>query len=444
LRGHAVSVRRDWLTFPNQSSTVVNVNLGLLRHRDFRHLFAADSISQVGSQVTLIALPLVAVVALHASAFEVGLLAASGTAAFLLIGLPAGAWVDRMRRRNVLIVGDVGRAVLLASVPVAWWFDVLGMAQLYVVSLLVGVLTVFFEVAYQSYLPHLVGPEHLVEGNSKLQVVQSVAILGGPTLGGLLVQVITAPVAIAVDAVSFLGSALFVGAIGKREARPPRAPNAHLGREIAEGLRFVFGNRLLRAIVACTGTSNLFHTTMDALLILYFARELGLSPGVIGIFYSAYGVGGILGSFVVTPAARLLGQGPSLWLAILTTGLAGLFVPLAEPGWRFWVAAAMGVIHGVGVIVYNVNQLSFHQRLTPDRLLGRMNATVRFVVWGTIPLGGVLGGTLAAWLGVHTALWVGAIGQLLAVLPVLLSPLRSMRALPSPESGHAEPVQDPV
>jgi MFS family permease len=420
------------------------VNLGLLRHRDFRRLFAADSVSQVGSQVTLLALPLVAVVALHASAFQVGLLAASGTAAFLLIGLPAGAWVDRLRRRNVLIVTDLGRALLLASVPAAWWLGVLRMPQLYAVSLLVGGLTVFFEVAYQSYLPHLVGAEHLVEGNAKLQVVQSVAMLSGPTVGGLLVQALTAPVAIVLDAISFLGSALFVGAIGKREARPPRVPGAHLGREIAEGLRFVFGNRLLRAIVACTGISNLFHTVMDALVILYFARELGLSAGLIGIFYSAYGLGGIAGSFLIGPVVRLVGQGPALWLSAGAIGLAGLVVPLAAPGWRFWLAGVSGVVVGAGVIVYNVNQLSFRQALAPDRLLGRVNATVRFVVWGTIPLGGLLGGALATWFGVHAALWIGALGQLLAVLPIVLSPLRSMRALASPESGQAEPVQDAV
>lgn len=193
--------------------------LGLLREYDFRQLFVADTVSQVGSQVSLLALPLVAVLVLGASNLEVGVLAACGTLAFLLVGLPAGAWVDRLRRRGVLIVADVGRALVLGSVPLAWVLGVLSMPQLYLVAVVTGVLTVFFDMAYQSYLPHLVGRERLVEGNAKLEAVRAVGQVAGPSGAGLAVQVLTAPVAVAVDAVSFLGSALFVGRIRSRETR---------------------------------------------------------------------------------------------------------------------------------------------------------------------------------------------------------------------------------
>jgi MFS family permease len=419
---------------------------GLLRDRDFRQLFLADTISQFGTQITMIALPLVAVLALHATAFEVGLLAACETAAFLLVGLPAGAWVDRMRRRVVLVNGDLGRAVLIGSIPVAWWTGVLTMPQLYAVAVLAGVLTVFFDVAYQSYLPHLVGTDKLVEGNSKLQAVGSVAQLTGPALGGLLVQWLTAPFAIGLDALSYLGSAAFVGLIRKREARVARKPDAHLGREIAEGLRFVLANRLLRAIAACTATANLFGGILTTMLILYLARDLHLAPGAIGLFLSTFGMGALIGVALVAPSARLLGQGPTIWVSILLGGLAGLLIPVGAPGWRLWLAAGGGVVSGVMTVVYNVTQVSYRQALTPDALLGRMNATMRFLVWGTLPLGGLLGGVLGTVFGVHQALWIGAAGETLAAVPVFFSPLRTQRELraetPSPEvPAEPNPVE---
>jgi MFS family permease len=413
--------------------------LGLLRDHDFRQLLIADTISQLGTQVTLIALPLVAVLTLSAPEFQVGLLAACGTAAFVLVGLPAGAWVDRLRRRNVLIVGDVGRAVLLASIPLAWWAGVLTMWQLYAVALVTGVLTVFFDVAYQSYLPHLVGRDNLVEGNSKLEIVHTSSRVGGPALGGVVVQWLTAPFAVAADAVSFAASALFVGLIRKREPRPERAPDAHLGREIMEGLRFVFGNRLLRAIAACTGSFNLFNGIFTAMEVVFFVRELHLTPGQIGLYFSIGSAGGLLGVFLVKPVVRWLGQGPAIWVSTATTAPFALLLPLAEPGWRTWLAAAGGIMISIGVVVYNVTQVSFRQGLTPERLLGRMNATMRFLVWGTIPIGGLLGGLLGEWLGARNALWVGAIGGCLAFLPTFLSPLRNMRELPTRPDGEPEP-----
>jgi MFS family permease len=417
-------------------------SLGLLRDHDFRQLFVADTISQIGTQVSVLALPIVAVVTLDASPFQVGLLVMFEFLAFLLVGLPAGAWVDRMRRRNVLIVGDIGRAVLLGSVPVAWWTGTLTIWQLYVVALFTGVLTVFFDVAYQSYLPHLVGSDNLVEGNAKLEAVRGVNQIAGPTGAGFLIQALTAPVAVLVDAVSFLGSALFVGLIRKREPRPERGPDAHLGREISEGLRFVLRNRLLRSIAMCTGSANFFNTILFSMIIVLLAGELRLGAGMIGLMFSIGAIGGLVGAFTARRIVKWLGQGPTIWLSIAVAAPFALLVGLIERGPLLWVGAFGFAVSGLGGVVYNITQVSFRQRLTPERLLGRMNATMRFLVWGTMPVGSVVGGALGEWVGVRSAIWIGAIGGCLAFLPVFLSPLRTMRELPTtPTDSEAELVR---
>ncbi|MEV0131859.1 MFS transporter [Dactylosporangium sp. NPDC050688] len=417
------------------------MEIGLLRDRDFRLLFTADTISQVGTQVTLLALPLVAVLTLDATALEVGVLAACETAAFLLVGLPAGALVDRLRRRETMIVADVVRAVVLASVPLAWWTGTLQMPQLYVVGLLCGVCTVFFDVAYQSYLPFLVGKEHLVEGNARLEMVRSTSQIGGPTVAGGLVKLLGGPIAIATDAASYLVSALFLWRIRRFEERPARKSDAHLGREIMAGLRFVLGNPLLRAISMCTGTGNFFGAIFNAMLIVYLARDLALSPALIGLYFSVTGLGALAGAFLVGPFVRWFGQGPAMWIAMLVASLGELLVPFARADWRLWLAASGGILFGIGVVVYNVTQVSFRQTITPDELLGRMNATMRFIVWGTMPLGGLAGGLLGATIGVHPTIWVACTGMLISVVPLLLSPLRKLRELTSAPSAGTEAVR---
>ena len=419
----------------------------LLRHGDFKRLWAADALSQAGTQVTFIAMPLLLIKVLDAGPFEVGLLTTFEFLAFLLVGLPAGVWVDRMRRRNVLIVADLVRGLLYGSLPLAWWLDVLTLAQVYAVALVAGVCTVFFDVAYQSYLPHLVGRDNLVEGNAKLQGTQSVAQVAGPTVGGVLVQALTAPYAILVDAATYLWSAVWVGSIRSREPRPERAPDRHLGREMKEGLAFVLGNRLLRAITACTATANLFsNVAMTVFVVLLASKDgLNLSAGTIGLLFSATAVGGLLGAMVARRFAGWVGQGPALWISIAVTAPAMLPMPFVQRGWLLWLVAASSVFIGVAVVVYNITQVSFRQLLCPEQLLGRMNATIRFAVWGTIPIGALLGGILGATIGLRPTLWVAVVGSALAVLPVLLSPLRTMRELPTeyvPEG--VEPGGPPV
>jgi MFS family permease len=365
----------------------------------------------------------------------VGLLATFEMLAFLVIGLPAGAWVDRMRYRWVLVVNDLLRAAALASIPIAQGFGVLGIGQLYAVALLTGVCTVFFDVAYQSYLPQLVERSELVEGNAKLQASESVSQIAGPAAGGVLIQALTAPYAIVVDAVSFLWSAAWVISIRARPPRPERKADRSLRREIGQGLRFVLGNRLLRSIAMCTGTSNLFSNVSFAVYYILLARQLHLSAGIIGLFTSIAAVGGLIGSLVASRFAKWVGQGPAIWISIVFAIPSEFVVPFVHRNWTLGLLAAGQLVMWASVVVYNITQVSFRQGVCPPDLLGRMNATMRFLVWGTIPLGAFLGGVLGSTIGVRPTLLVAAIGGSLCVFPVFFSPLRRMRELPQ----YAEP-----
>ncbi|MEO6091224.1 MAG: MFS transporter [Umezawaea sp.] len=410
--------------------------MALWTHRDFRLLWAGDTVSQFGSSIERTVLPLLAATTLAASPWEMGLLSAAGTAAFLLIGLPAGVWADRMRRRPLMITTDLLRAGLLLSVPLAWWFGVLTLAQLVAVALLVGVCTVFFDVAYQSYLPSLIGREHLVEGNSKLQASQSVAEVSGPALAGGIAQGIGAANGVLATGIGYLSSALFLWRIKTVEPAPRSHEGRKLRTDIAEGLRFVFDNKSLRAIVSCTGTSNFFSGFEMAVVILFLVREVGLSEGVVGLLLSAGGVGGVLGALTANWWIQRLGQTRTIWLAMLFTQPFGLLLPLTANDWRVGLSMAGMAVAAYGVIIYNVSQVSFRQTLCPDHLLGRMNASIRFLVWGTIPLGGLVGGVLGGWAGLRTTLWIAMIGQVLAVAWVLFSPLRTTRDQATTVSEH--------
>lgn len=417
------------------SAELVRRRGGLWHHLDFRRLWIGETVSQFGSAISLLALPLTAILVLHASTFEVGLLATFESIAFLLIGLPAGAWVDRMRFRWVLITNDVVRFVALASIPLAQALGGLTIGHMYAVALVVSVSTVFFDVAYQSYLPELVARDALVEGNAKLQASESVAQVAAPSIGGLLIQALTAPYAVLVDAVSFLWSASWVRAIEARVPKPERKPDRHLGREIAEGLRFVLGNRMLRAIAICTGSGNLFTSMGFALLYVLLARDLDLSPGVIGLISSLPAVGGLIGSLVAARIARRFGQGPTIWISALIFGVPMFIYPFLHRDWTLGLLAVGSIVFWSAGVVYNITQVSFRQGLCPPHLLGRMNATIRFMVWGTMPVGAFLGGVLGTAIGVRETMLVAAIGGMFPWLSVYLSPLRTMRELPSYVSG---------
>lgn len=418
---------------------------GLWRHPDFIKLWSAETVSRFGSEISGLALPLAAIIVLDATVFEVAALGVVEFMPFLLVSLPAGVWVDRLPRRPILVVADVGRAALLASIPIAYGLDALTIWQLYIVGFLVGTFTVFFDVAYQSYLPSLVERGQLIEGNSKLEISRSGSQIAGPGLAGLLVGWLTAPVAILVDAFSFVGSALFLFRIRRREnliQTPVEGePRRRMRGEIAEGLRYVLRHRYLRNIAACTATFNFFGSFIGAIVIVYAVRVLDMSPVLIGLVLTFSNVGPLIGALTANKISGRIGVGPTI---ISSTAIAGpmfLSVPLAPHGHAsIAVLAPAFAVGGLANVVYNVTQVSLRQAITPERIQGRMNSVMRFIVWGTIPLGSLLAGALASKIGLRQTLWIGGIGCCLPFLPVLFSPVRSLRELP--ESAEEEPATD--
>jgi MFS family permease len=408
----------------------------LLRNRDFVRLWTAESVSQLGSQVSLLALPLLAIKTLDASTFAVGALRAVEIAPFLLIGLQAGVVVDRRARRPVLIVGDIGRAIVLMSIPVAWWLGVLTLGQLFVVVFLTGVLTVFFDVAYQSYLPALVDSDQLADGNAKLQMSESGAAIAGPGLAGTLVQLVGAPVAVVADAVSFVLSAASVFLIRRPEPSIEASPDTErptMRAEIGEGLRWVLGHPALRAIAGCTATSNLFSSMLTAVLLVYVVRTLHYSAGIIGLFFTLGNVGFLTAAAFAARVGRWLRLGTAIWSSILICQIGFIVVAFAPRAHAFpWLVAGM-VLFAAGGTIYNVSQVSYRQAITPNRMLGRTNATMRFIVWGTMPIGSIAGGVLGTVIGLRPTMMIAAVGGLFATCFVLTAPVRNLETVSGPE-----------
>jgi MFS family permease len=409
----------------------------LWRRRDFMLLWSGQTVSEVGSAVTQLALPLLAVITLEASTFEVGLLTACTNLAFLVVALPAGAWVDRWRRKPVLVCGDFGRVVLLGSIPLAQALGVLQLPQLYLVAVLAGVLTVFFDVAYQSYVPMLVEPMELVDANGKIGASQAFGQVAGPSVAGVLIGSIGAAYAIVIDAASFLVSGGLTSAIRRIEDKPePRPSHRSLRDDIRDGLSFVVGHPILRRIVGCTGTSNFFSSAFLAVEAVFLVRVLGASPGVIGLVFSLGSVGGLIGGAFAGRIARRVDSARVIWMSIVVTGPFQFLAALAIPGWGVALVGISAFAMSIGGVVYNSAQVSYRQAICPAVLLGRMNASVRFIVWGTMPLGGLAGAIAGALIGVRATVILSAIGQTLAALWLVFSPLFGMRDIPAaaPES----------
>jgi MFS family permease len=398
-------------------------------------LWTGQTISEFGSQVSGLAIPWIAAVGLHASPLAFTLLGMLGFLPFILFALPAGVWVDRLRRRPILIGGDAARAALLAAIPVLWAFDVLRMWQLLALQFAIGIFTVFFDVAYQSYLPALVDRNELVEGNSKLQLTVSVAQVAGPSAAGGLIAALTAPYAIALDSVSFVVSTLFMLRIRKPETRPERvqgAPKPRMWPEVKEGLRWVVHHRWLRAIAACTGSSNFFSTIAFSIALLYFTRSLHLSAFEVGAVFGVGSVGSIVAALVANRMQQKLGVGRTILISTMMASAALLAYPLAPRSYPLPLLIAGNALFGFGAVAYNITQVSLRQAITPERLQGRMNAAMRWIVWGTIPLGQVAGGAIATAWGLRPALWVGAIGGFFTFLPIALTSVRSIVDVPEP------------
>ena len=415
---------------------------GLWRHGDFLKLWSAETISQFGSQVGQLALPLVAILALESSPFEVAALGTILFLPFMLFAIPAGVWVDRLPRKPILIFGDFGRFLLLATVPLAYALDALTIWQLYAVGFTYGICTVFFDVAYQSYLPSLLTRDQLIDGNSKLEISRSASQLGGPGLGGITVQLLTAPYAVLADAVSFLVSGLFLLRIRTVEEIPVREAGAArpsmLG-EAREGLGYVLRHRYLRAIAGTTAISNFSSSLAFAVFLVYAVRTLGLSAAVIGILFSLGAIGSMTGAITARRVSARLGVGPTIVASAFVFGPAMVLVPAAPASFPYPFLVAGIILFGVAGVIYNITQLSYRQAVTPERMLGRMNSVMRFIVWGVMPIGSLLGGALATEIGLRETMWIGAAIGCASFLPVLLSPVRGLRAMPEPSPAVEPP-----
>jgi predicted MFS family arabinose efflux permease len=406
----------------------------LLRQRPFRRLWIGESVSFLGDQVSLLALPLLGVLTLDASAAEMGLLTALGWAPHLLFSLFAGTWIDlRARRRPIMVAADLGRAALLTSIPLAGALGALTIAQLYAVTFGVGVLTVFFDLCWSSFLVAVVPRDQLVDANSKLMISRSASNIAGPSLAGGLVQALGAPVAVLVDAVSFLVSALFLRSIDVDELPLERREDEGALHRLREGVAFLLRHPVLRAGVACTSTLNFFTYIWFAIFVLYASRELGLSAGAIGLILGVGAVGGLFGALVAARLGRRIGIGPAIVLGAVLFPAPTVLFPLASgPQWaRAAFLLAGEFVASVGVMVFDVNQNSLNVLLTPHRLRARIAGASRFFNYGTRPLGALAGGALGEAIGLRTTIWVGVAGSLFAVLFLLVSPMPSIREPPS-------------
>lgn len=421
---------------------------GLWRHRDFLKFWAAQTISLFGSEITYLALPLLAALTLGASPAEMGILTAAGTLPYLAFGLVAGVWVDRLRRRSLMVAADIGRALLLVSIPSAAWLGLLRVELLYAVAFFAGTLSLLFAVADNAYLPSLVRRDQLVEANGKLALSTALTEGAGPGLASLLVQALTAPVAILLNALSFGTSAALLSLIRTQESGSTAETDAEVWgvwRELGAGLRFVMSEPLLRSTTALSGLLQLGGGVTDALLVYYVTATLGLPPTVIGLFFAVGSVSALLASLFGVRVTRWLGVGPTVVASVLLMSVGWLGVPLASGPTPVLVVTMVssGLLSGFGNTTYNINVASIRQAVTPNRLLGRVGSSNLFVGYGALPIGALLGGAVASRIGVRETLLISMLAQLPLLLALLLtSPLPKLRTLPSFLAGGAAQERD--
>ncbi|GAA3799409.1 MFS transporter [Sphaerisporangium flaviroseum] len=408
----------------------------LWRHRDFMLLLSGQTASLLGAEVSTLALPLIAVLVLDASVMQVGVLAALHSVPVLLASLQAGAIVDRSRKRPIMIASNLVAAAVMASVPVAAVAGALGMPHLYVVALLAGLCEVFFGAAYQSYPPNLLGPERLLDGNAKLATSLSLAVITGPILGGGLITLVGAARAVLADALSFLVSAVTVMLIRTPEPDPgPRPSGARLRMEIAEGLRFTLRHPMLRPVILSGAVCAFLLAGVRAIWTVYLVRELGWSAAVLGLVWGISGVGGTIGGLVASRLGARYGLPRVMLVARLGYPVTYIPLVLISPGVAGQVVITIAfTVELVAAFVYNITHSSFRQLVCPPRLLGRMNATNRWLSWGAAPLGALLAGTLGSLLGLRTTLVGFVVALAVPALILWLSPLRALRDVPVHES----------
>lgn len=410
------------------------LNSELWRHRDFMCLWAGQTVSNIGSAVTLLALPLAAVVSLRASTLQIGLLSSAATGAWLLVALPAGIIADRVPRRTLMLACDAARMILVGSVPLAALVHMLTLGQLYLVAFMTGAATVLFSISYQSYLPALVNREHLVEANGKLQISQEMADLAGPGLAGGLVGFLGAAVTMIMDSFSYAVSVVSLLLIRSRELPnlPAKRDPSHAGvlRELMAGLAFVRREPVLRRTAEYCATFNLCACMSVSLELIFLVRILHVRPAYTGLVLAASALGGVIASATARSLSRIFGSVRIICVSALGFAPIWLLIPLARSGWGILLFIAGSAGRSFSIVLFTIAQVSYRQAVCPRMLLGRMNAAMRWIMWGTIPFGGLLAGVLGSAIGIRPALWLSAAVAWGAGLLLFFSPLRAMRDLP--------------
>jgi len=402
----------------------------LWRHRDFLLLWGGQTVSRIGDQFTGLAVPYIAVWLLGAGPVETGILGAASTFPFLIFGLLVGVWADRRERRRVLIFADLGRGAMIASIAVLGIAGLLQLTYLYVISFLIGVLTVFFDVAYQAYLPSIVERDQLVDANSKLETSNTLAGTTGPTIAGAVIHALRAPFAMLVDAASFFFSAATLAAIRTRETVVAAPSGVSIFAQIGEGLRIVVSDRRLRHIAMCTAWANFFSSAIFSALLFVLLNQLGFEAVTLGLLFTFASLGGVVGALVSGRIADRIGVGPAIVAGAVLFGVPMLPLPFVTAAIALPFLAVILGVSFFGNLLYNINQVSFRQAIVPIRLQGRLNATMRTIVWGTLPLGALTGGFLGEVIGLRPAILLSVVAGSVSFLWVLFSPVRGIREMP--------------
>jgi MFS family permease len=409
----------------------------VLRNRNFQYLWAGQTVSAIGDQMTGLALPVLAITMLHASEWQIGMMNAAGMSMFLLIGLPAGAWVDRWLKRRVMIFADLVRALVLLSVPVAWWAGVLDVTYLIVGAAIISAANVFFDVAYQSVLPIMLPKDQLSKANSALETTKQTSMLLGPAVIGFLLTIVKAPILMVADSISYFVSLFSIGLIKMDESTIAKKDRGRLRDEIAEGVKFVTKHPIIGRITASTATFNFFNSGVNTLVPILVLRNMDVSPALFGLVFSIGAGAALVGALSAAKIGKLIGQGNTVIAALMLSAVASFGFPLAAvigDASALPIVMVTGSLIGFSSLVFNITQVSARQALCPEHLLGRMNASIRFFVWGVMPISALLAGAFATWFGLAPVLLVGAIGAVLSTWFIFASPLRGLKTIvPSAE-----------
>ncbi len=410
----------------------------MFRNPDHRLLLVSVAASQVGLQIAYFSVSIIAVVVLDLSEAQIGVLNAMDQIALVMFGLLVGAWVDRMRRKPIVVVSEALRAVLMLSIPVAWMLDALAAWQLYAVMFLLGLVSVFFDVAQGSYVPMLIDNDRLTGANSHIQGLRSASDTGGPLAAGPLVSLLTAPVAVAVAVASFAVSAFSMWRIRFQEPDPVEPEKPNLRAEIAQGIRFILKDPIVRTVAFSSAWCNLSVGAFQAMLVVFLIRDTGQSSAVVGLILAGSGVGGVLGAMLVGKISAKAGMGRTALVALALSGPGMAVVAMSGPGWGAVCAFFGQILYVAAIVAFNVNVVSYRQAITPDAIQGRVNATQRVISWGTVAVGSILGGFAGGAIGARSVLFIAAAMLFAGCLVLLKTPIRTLKELPEEGTGLVE------